>query len=126
MIEMRITADGPWLLKTEKLMTDSGIVADQPSDNFRKVRCNFLQALMQNIEERFQDTDVIESMSVLDLQEQEDILTFLWGPGDANIGRLLWPGRRDSQPPVARFPGTCEDVLSTKVTQLFRHVAVWK
>ena len=51
MIEMRITADGPWLLKTEKLMTDSGIVADQPSDNFRKVRCNFLQASMQNIEE---------------------------------------------------------------------------
>ena len=85
MIEMRITADGPWLLKTEKLMTDSGIVADQPSDNFRKVRCNFLQALMQNIEERFQDTDIIESMSVLDLQEQEDIPTFF---GDLEMQTL--------------------------------------
>ena len=66
-------------------MTDSGIVADQPSDNFRKVRCNFLQALMQNIEERFQDTDIIESMSVLDLQEQEDIPTFF---GDLDMQTL--------------------------------------
>ena len=58
---------------------------NQPSDNFRKVRCNFLQALMQNIEERFQDTDVIESMSVLDLQEQEDIPTFF---GDLEMQTL--------------------------------------
>ena len=40
---------------------------------------------MQNIEERFQDTDVIESMSVLDLQEQEDIPTFF---GDLEMQTL--------------------------------------
>ena len=85
---MRITADGPWLLKTEKAYDRykcSGIVADQPSDNFRKARCNFLQALMQNIEKGFQDKDVIESMSVLDLQEQEDIPTFF---GDLEMQTL--------------------------------------
>ena len=66
-------------------MADSGIVADQPSDKFRKVRCNFLQALMQNIEEQFQDTDVIESISVLDLKEQEDIPIFF---GDLEMQTL--------------------------------------
>ena len=71
-----MTTDGPWLQKTEKLMTGCSIVADQPSENFHKVRSDFLEALKQNIEARFQDTDIIENMSILDLQDQEDIPTF--------------------------------------------------
>ena len=85
MVEIRMTTDGPWLQKTEKLMTDCGIVADQPSENFHKVRSDFLQALKQNIEARFQDTDIIESMSILDLQDQEDIPTFF---GDLEMQTL--------------------------------------
>ncbi|MEW8548619.1 MAG: DUF4371 domain-containing protein, partial [Candidatus Thiodiazotropha sp.] len=85
MIQTRMITDGPWLQKTEKLMTDCGIETDQPSETFCKVHSAFLEALKENIEGRFQDTDVIDSMSVLDLEDQEDIPTFF---GDLEMQTL--------------------------------------
>jgi len=75
-LDNRKTNDGPWLQKAGKLMTDSGIDADQPSLAFTKARCSFLDTLRDNIKDRFADSDIIDSLSVLDLTDQEEIPSF--------------------------------------------------
>ncbi|XP_052233238.1 zinc finger protein 862-like [Dreissena polymorpha] len=69
--------NGIWLGKTKDLMTDLGISpTKENNETFRIAREDFLDALTGNIERRFEDSAIVEALSILDLSTLSEIPAF--------------------------------------------------
>jgi len=118
-VQTRETSDGPWLQKAEKLMADCGIPVEQPSAKFSSTRRDFLQALRANIEGRFEDTDVIENLSVLELQDQEFIPTFY---GDLEMEALAEYFGVESETLTCQWQGFLELIKMSEAPRTMRNI----
>ena len=124
-LKKRKTVDGNWLAKAPTLITDLGI--DSPDDDtttFQTARVRFIDAIVQNIDRRFADTDVMEALAVLDLSSIPEIPSFY---GMTEMETLATHFSMDVDELVCQWQGFTEIVSSTvpddrtlpKVVKLF-------
>ncbi|VDI58326.1 Hypothetical predicted protein [Mytilus galloprovincialis] len=79
MLETRQTQDGPWQLKFSQMSSDLQLTTSSSSDFNTEVKEPFLTKLINNIQDRFVDTYIIDQLSVLDLSGTPDELQALYG-----------------------------------------------
>ena len=74
LLEKKKSQDGPWLLKDGVIRDQLGISESTDSSKFLiEVRQPFIDGLIQNIEDRFQDIEVIDQLAILDLSGTKDL-----------------------------------------------------
>lgn len=110
-LQKRKTVDGNWLAKAPTMLTDLGIdstIADNTT--FQSARVCFIDALVQNIERRFADTDVMEALAVLDLSSIPEIPSFY---GMTEMETLATHYSMDLDELLCQWQGFTEIISST-------------
>ncbi|CAG2213860.1 unnamed protein product [Mytilus edulis] len=77
-LQIRKTQDGPWLLKGQQIAASINITTEPKADFNTKVRTPFLDQLIDNVTARFTDSDIIDQLSIIDLNGT-DTLPSLYG-----------------------------------------------
>ncbi|CAC5384711.1 unnamed protein product [Mytilus coruscus] len=77
-LQIRKTQDGPWLLKEQQIAANINITTEPKADFNTKVRTPFLDQLIDNVTARFTDSDIIDQLSIMDLNGT-DTLPALYG-----------------------------------------------
>lgn len=77
-LQIRKTQDGPWLLKEQQIAASINITTEPKADFNTKVRTPFLDQLIDNVTARFTDSDIIDQLSIIDLNGT-DTLPSLYG-----------------------------------------------
>ena len=78
MLDARKSTDGPWLSKESQLTTELQISRSDGDFN-NTVRAKFLDLMITNIRERFANANIIEDLSVIDLNSTIDEVPVLYG-----------------------------------------------
>ena len=93
------------------MLTDLGIDStDADNTNFQSARVCFIDAMVQNIERRFADTDVMEALAVLDLSSIPEIPSFY---GMTEMETLATHYSMDLDELLCQWQGFTEIISST-------------
>ena len=110
-VEKRKTVDGNWLGKSSSMIAELGIQStDEDTAKFQTARVSFLQAIVENINRRFADTDVMEALAVLDLSTMPEIPSFY---GTTEMETLADQYNMDYDELLSQWQGFTEIVTSS-------------